>query len=81
MECGVNTCRFCRQWERNGKDNLLKYGVRHYAHYECYLNAGKQLEDLHAWQVGHFPFRLLEEKKLLLRANAIMVENEKRREA
>ena len=38
---------------------MVKYGVRHYAHFECYLDAGKDLEALHDWQIVSFPYRLL----------------------
>jgi len=38
------TCRFCG---KSAHDHwLVKYGVRHYAHTTCYLNAGKKVEDL-----------------------------------
>ncbi len=57
-----NTCRFCKEFSR---DDLLKYGVRHYAHYKCYLDAGKSLDDLPDWKVSQFPFRLLKERGLL----------------
>ena len=40
----MNTCRFCKSMM---SDDLVKYGTRHYAHYKCYLDAGKKLEDLH----------------------------------
>jgi len=30
----MSTCRFCKKY---GND-LLKYGTRHYAHYECYFD-------------------------------------------
>lgn len=56
----MSQCRFCS--DRGQK--LVKYGTRHYAHFKCYLDAGKSLEDLHAWQVGEFPFRLLKERGL-----------------
>lgn len=63
----MNTCRFCKKWEHGEAvfDKLVKYGVRHYAHYACYLDAGRRLEDLHDWQVVRFPFLLLKERGLL----------------
>lgn len=60
------TCRFCHKmvW---GDDlsRMVKYGVRHYAHHACYLDAGKRLEDLHDWQVARFPYFLLKQRGLL----------------
>jgi hypothetical protein len=58
-----NTCRFCHgiQWHDQG----VKYGTRHYAHFACYLDAGKKLADLQKWQIGTFPFRLLRERGLM----------------
>lgn len=56
------TCRFCGDW----KDQMMvKYNVRHYAHFRCYLDAGKSLSDLYAWQVRQFPYKLLKERGLL----------------
>ena len=60
----MKTCRFCK--DHRGK--MVKYGVRHYAHHNCYLEAGKKLEDLHAWQIREFPYRVLQERGLLSRA-------------
>jgi hypothetical protein len=56
-----NTCRFCDDRDQS----MVKYGVRHYAHYRCYLDAGKSLDDLHPWQARQFPYRLLKERGLL----------------
>lgn len=39
----------------------VKYGVRHYAHYRCYLISGRGLSKLHDWQVVQFPWQLLKE--------------------
>jgi hypothetical protein len=63
-EQSLQTCRFCKESDYAGTDTMVKYGVRHYAHFACYLDAGKKLEDLHAWQVGLFPYRLLKERRL-----------------
>lgn len=64
-----HTCRFCD----NHKDQeMVKYNVRHYAHFECYLKAGKSLEALHAWQVRQFPYKLLKEHGLLNTAKTII---------
>lgn len=56
-----NHCRFCDSRDQS----MVKYGVRHYAHFRCYLDAGKKLDDLHPWQVRHFPYFLLKERGLL----------------
>ena len=53
-------CRFCKSWKN--EDQMVKYGVRHYAHFECYLDVGKSLEDLNDWQILKFPWRLLNER-------------------
>jgi hypothetical protein len=50
---------------------MVKYGVRHYAHFRCYLDAGKKLDDLHGWQVSQFPFALLKERGLLDQARKL----------
>ena len=62
-------CRFCREQllERGG----VKYGTRHYAHFECYLDAGKKLSDLPASQVDKFPHTLLEARGLIFEAAAL----------
>lgn len=57
------TCRFCG--ESGPEYRFLKYGVRHYAHFACYLDAGKSLSDLHKWQIEGFPFRLIQERGLM----------------
>jgi hypothetical protein len=49
---------------------MVKYGVRHYAHFKCYLEAGKRLADLHDWQIIEFPALLLHKKGLLGEAQA-----------
>ncbi len=50
----MNTCRFCKEW----KGDLIKYGVRHYAHAACGLKAkGAGFFDLlHDWQLKQFPY-------------------------
>lgn len=54
----MNTCRFCKKWSP-------EYGVRHYAHYECYLDAGKDLFMLPRREVARFPYKLLKARGLL----------------
>jgi len=56
----MSTCRFCGKWH----GEMVKYGVRHYAHHVCFLDAGKSLESLHGWQIGEFPYQLLKERGL-----------------
>lgn len=58
----MSTCRFCDNWQDQG---MVKYGTRHYAHFKCYLDAGKLVDDLSAWQLSQFPYRLLKERGLL----------------
>jgi hypothetical protein len=70
---GYCNCRFCKGYSTDGA-GMVKYGVRHYAHFKCYLDAGKTLDDLHAWQVGEFPFRLLKEHGLEAQAFAAHAE-------
>lgn len=62
----MNTCRFCKKSEHlESAAGLVKYGVRHYAHPKCYLDAGKSLDDISDWQIGKFPHRLLKDRGLL----------------
>ena len=63
-----STCRFCKDW---CGETGVKYGVRHYAHFHCYLAAGRKLEDLHPWQVSQFPYRLLKDAGLLDKAREL----------
>lgn len=70
----MQTCRFCKSWK--DEDSMVKYGVRHYAHFRCYLEAGKKLSDLRGWQVSKFPFVLLKEKELLEAANHVISRDE-----
>jgi hypothetical protein len=56
----MNTCRFCKKMLPE-----VKYGTRHYAHFDCYLDAGKPLDALSQWQIKKFPYFLLKERGLL----------------
>lgn len=67
----LSTCRFCKDTSLNG-DGMVKYGVRHYAHFHCYLDAGKTLDALRKWQVGEFPWKVLKERGLLDDARKII---------
>ena len=57
-------CRFCKKPSVDG-DGMVKYSVRHHAHFKCYLDAGKSLRDLHDWQIIQFPHFLLKDRGLL----------------
>jgi hypothetical protein len=56
-------CRFCHG--RTDEYELVHYGTRLYAHPECYLKAGKKLDDLTVGQIGRFPYSVLEQRGLL----------------
>ena len=56
-----NSCRFCDDPDQA----MVKYGVRHYAHFKCDLDAGKSLNKLPDWQKHKFPYQLLKERGLL----------------
>ena len=54
------TCRICG--EQSKESRLLKYDVRHYAHYRCLLSrfstlgeAMQWIETLHGHQIRNFP--------------------------
>ena len=66
-----NHCRFCDDWR---DQNLVKYSTRHYAHFKCYLDAGKPLEKLPPWQIREFPYFLLKERGLLPVVNKLLGE-------
>jgi hypothetical protein len=63
MLSDVQTCRFCKRYM--GSDEGVKYGVRHWAHFKCYLDAGKDLFKLPRHQVGRFPYKLLKARGLI----------------
>jgi len=58
----MSICRFCDKAMPHHAG--VKYGVRHYAHFACYLDH-KPLSDLHTWQIEGFPYRLLKERGLM----------------
>jgi hypothetical protein len=53
-------------------EDLIKCGVRHYAHAKCYLDAGKPLAELPKYVIGQFPYSVLEERGLLDEARRLM---------
>lgn len=68
----MHVCRFCKSDHK--RQNMVKYAARHWAHYDCWLEAkGKELDprpqardvvgmlqtSLHDWQLRGFPvFRM-----------------------
>jgi len=44
----LNHCRLCGKHEigDNVRERMVKYATRHYAHFHCFLNAGKKAESL-----------------------------------
>lgn len=65
------TCRFCGQSAHVAR--MVKYGVRHYAHQDCYLDR-HGLNGLHAWQVGHLSLKALEARGLMEQAARIVAD-------
>jgi hypothetical protein len=63
------TCRFCKKTAHNSR--MVKYGVRHYAHPACYLDH-HDISLLMPWQIGQIPWRLLQDRGLLARAEALL---------
>lgn len=59
----MHICRFCGEYGRD--DDLVKYGIRHYAHHACYLDAGRKLDQLRKWQVQLFSWKVLSKRGLL----------------
>lgn len=72
------TCRFCGESSLRASDEMVRYGVRHQAHFKCYLDSGKSVDELHPWQLGHFPFRLLKEHGVLAQVERRIAEDRKR---
>lgn len=48
------TCRVCKE----GADNLVKYGTRHYVHADCAMKkwGGEFFQRLTPWQASQFPY-------------------------
>ena len=67
----IRVCRFCDKLTTQGS---VKYSTRHYAHFDCFLDSGHTLDELTAWQVGKFPYRLLKARGLLERARQMQKE-------
>jgi hypothetical protein len=65
------TCRFCGKTAHHG--SMVKYGVRHYAHHDCYLDH-RDLSQLYPWQIRRFPWQVLKERGLTDKAAALIEE-------
>lgn len=69
----ISTCQFCEKFSSSGKssgrkppkyEGKIKYGPRHYAHFECFLDAKgvDALRLLHDWQIAQLPWMLIKER-------------------
>lgn len=67
-----NTCRVCH--EAGPSLRMVKYGIRHHAHFACYIEAKRPLATLPAWQVRRFPALLLNQHGLLAEAERLTAE-------
>lgn len=69
----MNTCRFCKEQGFEDRD-FVRYGLRHYAHWQCFLDAGRSLADLSKFQRGRVPLWMLRNnpglREILDEANA-----------
>ncbi len=63
----MSTCRFCK----DPSDAPVKYGTRHYAHFDCFLDSGRNIFDLPLYQVQKFPFKMLKDRGLLAEINRV----------
>jgi hypothetical protein len=62
-----HVCRFCGA----GALTLIRYGKRHYAHLECFLDAGHQLSELKPVEISNLPFGPLHKRGLLEEAQRL----------
>lgn len=69
-------CRLCGKENIAHDADMLKYGVRHYAHYECFLaiKGDEGLRLLPAWKIGTIPYRLLKQYNLEIVAQGLIRE-------
>lgn len=58
------TCRFCKKSGFTSENRFVKYAVRHYAHADCFLDAGHELTELSGWQISQIPYRILADREL-----------------
>lgn len=88
MSC--ETCQFCEKVNRNGRSyaatnpfrdipGKVKYGVRHYACYGCFLEhkGAEGLRALPAWKVKQFPYKAIEYYGLTELAKEIIAKEKK----
>jgi len=76
----IGSCRFCRKHVFDDYAEVgFKYGRRHYAHFECFLDR-RPLDEVPEWVVPHIPYRILKERGMLEAAERIVSEYEARRE-
>jgi hypothetical protein len=59
----MSTCRLCKLASYEHHEPMFKYGVRHYAHASCAINAWGEdfLLRLPSWQIGELPWRLVQQ--------------------
>ena len=79
----MSVCQFCEKFSgvtgRNQPSGELKYegkvkyGPRHYAHFECFLNHKTEADfkALGAFKIGQFPYQLLKERDYYEIAKAV----------
>lgn len=70
--------RMCTVCKVSGSDAaMVKYGARVYAHFGCYLDAGKSLRALSPHLVSQFPHQTLKARGLVAEAEAIISKGER----
>ena len=59
-------CRICKEYKRPD-ERMLKYSIRHYAHYRCWLDkyGMNSFDNLSRWQLNQFPFFDVKARSLL----------------
>jgi hypothetical protein len=74
----LNHCRFCNEWS-DDRSQILKYGVRHYAHLACLHSRGRAedvLRQMPAWQLGTLRYFELRDLGLLELVRGLAAEAE-----
>jgi hypothetical protein len=79
----ISTCQFCERCNNLGHNQprraplkyngKVKYGTRHYAHFECFLEHKGigAFNSLTSFQQGQFPYKLLESWGIIARAESL----------